>query len=355
MFESRDSEYLNLLRGASVIRVMLVHLGLSWFYPPFSYYIGVFLPILFFVSGAVSFENYLRKPFGIYFTKRITGLWIPFFQLAVPVVLIFSARQLKADPASLVSWFLLWPDRSLFPFPIAQIWFINVLLLLVIISAPIFPFLYRSRTTWFAAGLACYCFLTLIFNSSDVVSVFSASQIVTALRLPKQLHQTFALAQFFFLGALYYKKPNQVPKIFLAVLCLITLLPGLYLSCLNSGCKNVPAAIDGRSANYILLAYAVIFALLLGRDMLLHLINRITLFKSLLLFASRNSYSLFLLHPLVLFLIERGLNMKNLSGNYLLAIIRLILVVSITMFLSIPYSALTRLISKYVSKIWVRG
>ena len=146
MLQSNDSAYLNLLRGASVIRVMLVHLGLSWFYPPWSYYIGIFLPILFFVSGAVSFQNYLNKPFGVFLFKRIIGLWIPFFLLTIPVVLIFSSRNLSVDTVSLTRWLLLWPPQSLFPFPIGQIWFINVLLLMVVISALIFPIISNQLT-----------------------------------------------------------------------------------------------------------------------------------------------------------------------------------------------------------------
>ena len=351
MLQPNDSAYLNLLRGASVIRVMLVHLGLSWLYPPWSYYIGIFLPILFFVSGAVSFHNYMKKPFGNYLFKRITGLWIPFFLFTIPVVLVFSARNLRADPASLTSWLLLWPPQSLFPFPIGQIWFINTLLLIVILSAPIFPVLRRSPTAWFAAGLLSYFILTLSLDRVTIITLFRKLPIFETLRLPDQLHQAFVLIQFYFWGAFYYKNP--VSRKFLTFLCIFTLLPGLYLSCLNS--SNVERQLEGRSANYILLAHAAIFALLIGRDVILSLINHIVALKSLLLFANRNSYALFLLHTPVLFLIERYLGLENLSGSLHLAIVRLLLVVVITMLLSVPFTSLSRLISKYVSKLWPKA
>ena len=347
MFEQRDSEYINLLRGGSVLRVVLAHLGLSWFLPPYSWYISIFLPVLFFVSGAVSFQNYIRKPFGVYLFKRVTGLWIPFFLLTVPAALIFSVRQLNADPASLVSWLLLWPPQSLFPFKLTQIWFINVLLLMVICSVVIFPILRRSSTVLFAVGLFGYFLLTLIFDRAAVVSLFRALPLLGELRLTGQLHQTFVLAQFYFLGAFYYKTPRWTSRPLLIGLCLITLLPGLYLSFQTSSYEEL----ENRNACYILLAHAAIFTLLLGRDALMSFINRIRPLEVLLLFANRNSYGLFLLHSIVLVVIEHSLNMEDLSGNILMALVRLLLVLVITMLLSIPFTILSRSITTRVTKM----
>lgn len=43
-----------------MLRVLLVHLGLGWFWPPYSTYIGIFFPLLFFASGAVSYNSFLN-------------------------------------------------------------------------------------------------------------------------------------------------------------------------------------------------------------------------------------------------------------------------------------------------------
>jgi len=198
-----------------------------------------------------------------------------------------------------------------------------------------------------------FIFLTLILDKTTIVSFFRAWPVFDALRLPGQMHQTFIFAQFYFWGAFYYKNPNLVSRSFLAAFCLLTLLPGLFLSFLNL--NYVDAAVKNitdRNANYILLAHGVISALLLSRDALLSLINRIVPLKALLLFANRNSYALFLLHTPVLFVIERSLNMENLSGNLPMALIRLLLVIIITMLLSLPFTILSRLITTNISKIW---
>jgi len=76
---SSDQHYINIMRGISILRVVLVHLGLSWFYPPYSQYVSIFLPVLFFVSGAVSYYSFLRsKAVVVYLIKRLSLILVPF-------------------------------------------------------------------------------------------------------------------------------------------------------------------------------------------------------------------------------------------------------------------------------------
>ncbi len=89
---SADSHYLNRLRGFSIMRVVFGHLGLAWFFQPFSSYIGIFLSILFLCSGYLSISFYIkRQSWFSYLARRLTGILVPFYIMygfAVLVILL---------------------------------------------------------------------------------------------------------------------------------------------------------------------------------------------------------------------------------------------------------------------------
>lgn len=90
-----DRDYLDLVRGISITRVVLVHLGLSWFFSPYSDFIHAFMPLLFFVSGAVSYNSYLRSnSLSVYLFKRLSSIYIPYI-LVISISILVSYFFLK--------------------------------------------------------------------------------------------------------------------------------------------------------------------------------------------------------------------------------------------------------------------
>lgn len=348
MIDQTDSEYINILRGATVLRVVLVHLGLGWFYPPYSYYIGIFLPVLFFVSGAVSFQIFKKRSMGDYVSRRMIGLWIPFWCFFIPMAFYFSYDKISFDIYSMISWLILWPDFSLFPFAMKQIWFINVLLLMVFLSLLLFPLLQRKPLVAFYCLISIFL-LSLVTNNSTVSSFFHGFSFIRELNLSGQFFQTFVLCQFFLFGAMYYEYKDRFKKLYLGVFALMTAVLGFYISCLNNECSNVRLTLALRSPEFILLTYFAISLLLIFRDQLLTFLNVFSIVKKLLLYSSKNSYGIFIIHIPVLFLIEEVFDMKDLGDDLLMALLRMFLVVVATLAISAPFTYVTKgLIDKTV-------
>lgn len=171
---NEDRLHVDYLRGLSIIRVMLVHLGLSWFYPPYSYYIGIFFPLLFFISGVVSYGSFKRSSNAAeFFAKRIISILIPFYLFFIIILFLsyLEGENLFSSYKDVISWIFLRPDQSKVFFPIGQIWFIHVLFWITILSIPIYCL---SRTNnkiiIFTIALSLFAIaLDLIWPISDFV------------------------------------------------------------------------------------------------------------------------------------------------------------------------------------------
>ncbi|MFT5924294.1 MAG: hypothetical protein ACI9LE_001293 [Paraglaciecola sp.] len=137
--EPINRRYLDTLRGASILRVMLAHLGLSRFFIPYSQYISILLPVFFFVSGAVSFNSVLNsknKPY--YFVNRYIALITLFLVFLFPFLLLLILNEHTLTGYGVFKWPLDWPSRGSYPIDMRQLWFINALILMFFISYPIF-------------------------------------------------------------------------------------------------------------------------------------------------------------------------------------------------------------------------
>ncbi len=78
--EQRD--FIDCLRGLSILRVVLGHLGLFWLLRPYSEFLHALLPLLFFVSGAVSFGSFLRSDnSGRFLLRRLVLIISPYYAL----------------------------------------------------------------------------------------------------------------------------------------------------------------------------------------------------------------------------------------------------------------------------------
>src|SRR5690606_5004123 len=138
----KDSLYLSQLRGISILRVVLGHLGLTWIFPPYSEFLMALLPLLFFVSGAVSYLSYCNAKSALIFVrKRLVGVLVPFYTISM-IALIGSWMAggvfLLNNSNSVLSWLTVAMPISDMPYPMGQIWFLHSLVIIMIISPIIF-------------------------------------------------------------------------------------------------------------------------------------------------------------------------------------------------------------------------
>jgi peptidoglycan/LPS O-acetylase OafA/YrhL len=100
-----------------------------------------------------------------------------------------------------------------------------------------------------------------------------------------------------------------------------------------------------RSIYYILLSFFAIYALLSLRRPILFILRKIPKAEALILYTNRYAYSVFLLHTLVLFSVEKIFKLENLSDQIGLALLRMLMVVVITLILAKPLGDLSRIIA----------
>ena len=343
-----DRDFLDILKGASILRVMMVHLGLSWFYPPYSAYVGVLLPIFFFVSGAVSFNSVFNNSHRkFYFTKRYLALLIPFILFSLPFSIINWGDLKFTHVSSIIRWFLAWPPMdSYYPIDMRQLWFINALILMFFISYPIFVL---SRKSIYILVIA-FIFSLLYIPAAEyfnLIEVYKKNKILLEFSLPMQLHQTLALINYYFLGALFYQiKPPEKTKLLLITALLLIL--GIFLHPSLSAIGNIGLFFFSRGEYFTVLSYVCIFIILINRDTLLNLFNKLPNIKSLLLILSKNSYSLFLIHTSIILFFEKNLGFDDLGDKPALAIIKMIGVIAISIVIAPVITSINNKVLKLI-------
>lgn len=333
--DSTDRHYLNLLRGAAMVVVMLMHLGLSWFYLPYSQYTGVVVPLFFFVSGAAAFNSLRASPDRpYYFLNRYLSLIIPFLIFGLPffALLFFSDKSWSLYEG--VKWLIAWPSRGVFPFDMRQLWFICALILMFIVSYPILKLAVKKLNVLIAAFGVSLIYVVAA-EQWNWVSIYYDIDLLDKLDLPMQVHQVFALFNFYLFGALIYQLPSiKVKTWFLVLIPVISV--AIYFHFEIRSFSNLKVLFFERGIYFTLISYVFILAILLGKRAILALVVKFSWLEKLLLNASKHSYSLFLVHTPMIFIFERHLGLNELSGQVQLALIKMAGVVALS-FLVAPY------------------
>ena len=143
-----DSNFLSYLRGLSIFVIVFGHVGGFWVFRPYSEFLHVFVPIFFFISGAVSFYSF-NKTSSItkYYLKRLLGLLIPYYQFCILTFLGFFIinRQFPSfDVNNILELIQIRPSNAIMPFPVGQIWFLHTLFFIILIS-PLYFFLQKKK------------------------------------------------------------------------------------------------------------------------------------------------------------------------------------------------------------------
>lgn len=342
-----DIYYIDIMRGLSILRVMLVHLGLSWFYPPYSQYIGIFLPVLFFVSGAVSYYSFLRAGTTIeYLLKRIILIIVPFYVFAVFVFFITAITYPERLPelSRLPSWLVVWPDFGRIFFPLNQIWYINSLIFIIFLSAPIFAISqYKTWVLWVI--FLCSVGLSIANTFYPAYETITNIKFLKDLRSGHQFWQSLMFLGIFIYGGIHYRYFSNIREQNYGLIAIAFLLLAVFVFIAFGFEFDLAEHSKTRSIYYILLSFFAIYTLLFLRRPILFILSKIPKSEALILYTNRYAYSVFLLHTLVLFSVEKIFKLENLSDELGLALLRMFMVVVITLILAKPLGDLSRIIA----------
>lgn len=332
-----DSRYIDRLRGASILRVVLVHLGLSWVFVPWSEFVHAFLPILFFVSGAVSYYSFRRARSNREFlAKRWLALAVPYYLLAIIAFSVLwtatGALPEAMDLGAAMHWVLFSPPKATEPFHLVQVWFLHALMVITVVALPLFLLPQRSWI-WLAA--------------------MAAPLVVGAVQMVDPVDQAFQWGEhnfyeplghfgFFVFGAYFYgRRELFTTPVLLALLAgtlaltvLFPLLPGVSL--------GLGVHADKPDLYYMAAGTAGILLALLVQQPVTRLLERLPLLDELLLFYSRHAFSVFLLHTYFIKFSEDYLGLLGVYGDPVRAVTKIAFVIAATSLAAIPFSWLSR-------------
>lgn len=345
--DNSERQYIDILRGASVLRVVLMHLGLAWFYPPYSNYFGILFPVLFFVSGVVSYYSFQK---GVssrsYMIKRWLGIALPFYVIMLPIAIIHNGNDFILNVDFIMRWLLLRPTEALFPFPIGQIWFICTLLLLAIFSFPIFI---AQRHT--SRALLISLVISIIVSAvTTYEAMLSIEYIFPSFLSAYIVYETLSLAPFFLFGAYYIGNKAAFRPNIMTIVGVIVLLISLAVDITAKNYGYIEFS-QLRPNTFIYQSLGVILLLLGQQGNIMLIFDNLPRIKGFLLHCNRHAYSIFIIHIPILVTLEYVLGWQDLSGNVSLAFIRLILVVILSLLIAVPVSSLHKYFTKKVTSL----
>jgi peptidoglycan/LPS O-acetylase OafA/YrhL len=337
-----DSDYLDILRGMSILLVVLVHLGLSWVFPPYSEMVLFVVPLLFFVSGAVSFYSFHRSTnINKYLTKRLISISVPYFVIVIFSFAVTWAINFEIPSLNLYAiyqWITFNPVAvsDTMPFPLGQVWFLHVLVIITIIS-PLFFILAKFRGIFILLPIVISITFGLAQNFDNIGGYLSLDK--------HNFYQIVPNMGFYFFGACYYAYKHKFSNIIILMLLSISILVAIALGMF----VNTSNAMSDHSYYpdlfYISSSFVAILSFLLFKPLIERIINKLSVIKTILNFISYHAYSIYMIHTLLIFWSEKYYGLKGVMGSPDLAALKIIFVILGTMLLSIPVSFVSKKIT----------
>ncbi|EIK46710.1 hypothetical protein O59_000731 [Cellvibrio sp. BR] len=338
---AQDSEYVNYLKGASILRVVLVHLGLSWAYLPYSSYIGIFLPVLFFCSGFICISLFLkRKTTKAYLIKALIGCVTPFYLIYILSLAVKSTfAEVDLSVEHLFRVILLSPSSDQMPYPLGQIWYLRVLLFCLILSPLIFTISANKHYLILIpaiTGLALSSFQFFIPFGKEL-NFFGHS-----------FFQELVYSSYFFIGAYCFlidwrKKLRGITYLF--GICILGLLAIISLTNTSNNLSDHAYYPD---IYYFLFGLVGVLLCLLSANIVQPLISHLSLLKVILNYFARHSYGIFLIHSLLIVATEEFFGWKDIGENWHIALFKIATVVIGSMLLAYPITLTSKKIGSLI-------
>ncbi len=330
-----DKQYINYLRGGLILRVVLMHLGLAWFYMPYSSYFGLFFPALFGVSGIVSYYSYRRAGDVVHYViKRIARIVVTFYIISGSAYLIlFIINPQWMGLSEFLNWLLINPKSVDQPYPMGQIWFLRALILLTVIVLPFF-YLSLRNINYLLVPVFISLLISLAQQFHAVGSVFMI--VIGDLNEINTYHPLVNMGYFCFCAWASYvgllKRTSWMfCLVFVGALMAWAIFQHQHFS------LNLADHSYFQDFFYLSLGYAGIGLLFGLRAPITLVLEKIPAFGRMLLFFSTHAFSIFMIHSLYIYLAEVVFNLKDMKSiNEIL--IKIIFVILASVLSAVPLS-----------------
>lgn len=302
-----DSDYLALLRAVSIFVIVFGHVGGFWVFPPWSEFLQVFVPVFFFISGAVSYNSFLKAPrAGQYLGRRLVGILIPYYclcVLALAVYLVINRSLPDFSFVKLVKWLAIIPSNAMMPFPVGQVWFLHTLAVLFAVSPLVF-LLYRGSAVGFGVlmGLSvCLSVVQLKINLGPSL-IFAGNDLFKPI-----VHALFFCVGVLVIDRRYWRTPVISASIVATLVAIsVALIKGLELNPDYAQHTIFP------DFYYVAGSLAAIWlALLCQRQVLGWYRASPVVIHAVVNFLFRHTFAIFLLHTFAIFLVEKLVGLEN--------------------------------------------
>jgi peptidoglycan/LPS O-acetylase OafA/YrhL len=332
-----DRNFLSYLRGLSIFVIVFGHVGGFWAYRPYSEFLHVFVPIFFFLSGAVSYFSYKKtKRVQDYLKKRFFSLLIPYYMVCVLslAVYTYTHKQLPdLNLLNLVKWIQIRPSNDIMPFPLGQVWFLNTLFFITLVS-PIL-FIIKDKNKYVLPFIIGFI---LILSGTELF--FKVNTHITFFN--NNLYKPIIHSSFYMFGILYftgeiYKKLN-----FIILFLIFTFITSILL--VNFFNLNIDYAyhINKPDIYYVCGSFTAISFTLLIKNYFIRIVQYIKIIRFSLLFLHKHTFSFFLLHTFSIFLAEKIFGLDNPSEKTVFyGLTKLFIVIFLTCLFSIPFTRLS--------------
>lgn len=342
-----DSEFLTYLRGAGIIMIVLSHIGGMTVFPPYSTFNTALAPAFFFASGAGNYFSYSRTNSAYsYFSRRLRGLLVPYYLfclVALCVFLLQNARLPVFDISALGSWLIIKPSSQVTPFPLAQLWFLRSLAMVILVSPLLFLGLGKFPRNTVVAVL-----IVLVLSSFQNEGLNS----LAVRALGHDTYRSLFYCMFFVTGAIYYtfRRFFPLPVLFVGLFASV----GVSVALVMFFDKKIAMThhVEVPDLYFAASSTAVLSLFLMGRDVILLVIRKIPGLPWFLRLSNEQSLSIMMLHPLSIYICESFLGWESYStGGPAYSVMKVMGMLLITFLLSVP---LTMLANTVNARLFIR-
>jgi peptidoglycan/LPS O-acetylase OafA/YrhL len=336
-----DSKFLAYLRALSIFVIVFGHVGGFWVFKPYSEFLHVFVPVFFFISGAVSYYSFNRAPSTLaYYKKRLVGLLVPYYLLCLLSLAVYIATRHhfpSVDINSLWRWLQIRPSNAIMVFPVGQVWFLHTLFFITAVSPLIFK-LYNQHK---GAVYILVLLLLLFSTTNSFLNVNKALHI-----FDNNLYKPVIHSIFYIFGMLSFSNDSIRTKKNLFALFGAGILFSIISVYFFGVSVDYNDHINAPGIYFVSGSVAAISLLLLFARALPKLIDSIKPLKIGANFFYRHTFSIYLLHTFAIFLAENifGLVEPD-KKNITYGLTKLTVVLVITCLLAVPFTSITQKIS----------
>lgn len=340
-----DSEFLAVLRSLSIFVIVFGHVGGFWFYPPWTEFLHVFVPVFFFLSGAVSYNAFLKSANSSeYLKKRTTGLLVPYYCICLFALAIFVLQK-QAFPdfnlSNLVKWITMLPSRDISPFPLGQVWFLHTLFIISLVS-PILFTLYEKNKYFLVFIIIFSVTMSTIQINHNIADHF----IIYGHHLFKPIVHTI----FYSLGFMVIDTPSLRSRNFSLSTSLLFLLASIFLVYILKLNPDYAEHTYSPDLYYVTGSLSAIWALLFLQPYILKFYRNSHLFiRKIIDFFFKHTFAIYLLHTFSIFFVEKIFGLTNPQQKTIsYGVIKLTVVFLITLILSPMFTKITSKIGNQI-------